>query len=90
VYTGVILDRVAAGGAVIDSSKYSVSKNPLTGLYYRLHILTVGVSALKKYKCVAVIDGVVQYFYLKLDLLGRCNYILVILIVVKQVVYACR
>ena len=90
MYKGVILDRVAASGAVIDSSKYSVSKNPLTGLYYRLHILNVGVSDLRKYKCEANIDGVVQYFYLKLDLLGRCNYILVILIVVKQVFYAFR
>jgi hypothetical protein len=40
-YTGVILDRVAASGAVIDSSKYSVSKNPLTGLYYRLHMTNI-------------------------------------------------
>ena len=85
VYNGGSVDRVAAGSAVTDSSKYSVSKNPLTGLYYRLHILTVGVSDLKKYKCEANIDGGVQFFYLKLDLLGRCNYILVILIVVKQV-----
>jgi hypothetical protein len=43
-------DPVAGGDTTIDSSKYSVSKNPLTGLYYRLHILNVGISDLKKYK----------------------------------------
>jgi hypothetical protein len=76
VYRGVILDRVAYGGAVSDSSKYSVSKNPSTGLYYRLHILNVGVSDLKKYRCETVVNGVIQYFYLQLYLLGKCNYIL--------------
>jgi hypothetical protein len=40
VYNGGLWDIVANSGDVIDSSKYSVSKNPLTGLYYRLHIET--------------------------------------------------
>jgi hypothetical protein len=28
--------NVADGGDVLDGAKYSTSKNPLTGLYYRL------------------------------------------------------
>ena len=42
---------VAIDGDAIDDSKYLVSKNTLTGLYYRLHILNVGVSDLMKYRC---------------------------------------
>ena len=72
MYNGVISNPVASGNAVSNSSKYNVSKIPSTGLYYRLHILKVGVSDLKVYGCEAVINGVVQYFYLQLDLLGRC------------------
>ena len=78
MYIGGSLDRVAASGSVIDSSKYSVSKNPSTELYYRLHILNVGVSDLKKYKCETNVNGMIQHFYIKLDFLGRCNYTLVI------------
>jgi hypothetical protein len=42
--------QVYNGGCVITAviTKYSVSKNPSTGLYYRLHILNVGVSDLKE------------------------------------------
>jgi hypothetical protein len=78
VYNGGLWDIVASSGDVIDSSKYSVSKNPLTGLYYRLHILNVVVSDLKKYKCDAVVNGVFQDFYLQLIFIGMCNYVLVI------------
>ena len=74
MYNGGSVDIVSNGGDVVDESKYSVSKNPLTGLYYRLHILNVGVSDVKKYRCLAVF----QSFYLKLILRGRCNYILII------------
>ena len=70
---------VAAGGTVLDKSKHSVSKNPLTNRYYRLHILNVEVSDLKKYRCQALVNGKNYFFYIKLDFLGRCNYILVIL-----------
>ena len=89
-YADGSLNIIASGGDVTDSSKYSVSTNPL-GLYYRLHILKVGVSDVKKYKCETSINGVLQQFYLQLIFVGRCNYILVIFKVVKhRGFYACR
>ena len=63
---------------VIDSSKYSTSKNSSTELYYILHILNVVVSDLKKYRCSGLDNGVSRAFYLKLDILGRCTDMLVI------------
>ena len=81
VYNGVIWNIIASGSDVTDSSKYSISSNPLTGLYYRLHILNVGVSDLKKYRCEAGVNGVIQNFCAKLDLLSRCIYASVIFIV---------
>ena len=72
------VDIIADGGAVIDNSKYSTSKNSLTGLYYRLHILNVGVSDVKKYRCEGNVNGKIKFFYLQLYLLGRRNYALVI------------
>jgi hypothetical protein len=78
VHNGNDVDIIAADGATIDDSKYSVSKNPpLTGLYYRLHILNVGVSDIKKYKCEAVINRVIQMFYLQLIIIGRCNLLII-------------
>ena len=79
VYNGDRLITVANGGDVSDGSKYSVSTNPSTGLYYRLHILTVGVSDVKEYRCEAVFNGAIRYFYFQLIFIGRCNYILVII-----------
>ena len=73
------VDIIADGGAVIDNSKYSTSKNSLTGLYYRLHILNVGVSDVKKYRCEGNVNGRIKFFYLQLYLLGRRNYALIIL-----------
>ena len=64
--------NIASGGDVIDGSKNSVSKNPWTGLYYRLHILNVGESDIKKYRYEGFVNAVIQQFYLELDLLGRC------------------
>jgi hypothetical protein len=61
---------IAAGGDTTENFKYSVSKNPSTGLYYRLHILNVGVSDLKKYRCERNVNGMIQIFYIELDLLG--------------------
>ena len=78
VYSAGDTNIVANDGLTIDDSKYSTSKNPSTGLYYRLHILNVEVSELKKYRCSGLDNGVNQIFFLKLDLLGRCNCILVI------------
>jgi hypothetical protein len=72
VYSGDDANLVA-----IDGSKYSVSNNPSTGLNYRLHILNVGVSDLKKYRCSGLDNGVYRAFYLKLDILGRCTDMLV-------------
>jgi hypothetical protein len=63
--------KIADGGD-INSSKYSTSKIPSTELYYKLHILNVGVSDVKKYRCEAVVNGGIQLFYLELDLIGRC------------------
>ena len=63
--------NIADGGDVI-GSKYSTSMNPETSKYYRLHILNVGMSDLKKYRCERHVDNMFQHFYLELDLLGRC------------------
>lgn len=78
VYNGDGWGIIASGGDVIDVSKYSIPKNPSTGLYYRLHILNVGVSDVKKYQCVAVINGMIQSFYLQMIIIGICYYILVV------------
>ena len=75
MYNGGSWDIIAYGGEVTDSSKYSVSTNPSTGLYYRLHILNVGISDLKMYNCERTANEGIQSFYFKLDLLGMCNYI---------------
>ena len=64
------MNIIASANDIIYKSKYNVSTNPSTGLYYRLHILNVGVSDVRKYRCQATIEGVTQYFYLMLDLLG--------------------
>jgi hypothetical protein len=79
---------IASGNDINEKSKYSVSKNPSTGLYYRLHILNVRVSDLKKYRCRALVNAMNQQFYLELDLLGRC-YIMEIYNVLKQRLYCC-
>jgi hypothetical protein len=78
VYNGNTWVLIASRADVIEDSKYSTSKNPSTGLYYRLHIMKVGVSDLKKYQCSGAVDGRVQSFFLQLILIGRCNYILAI------------
>jgi hypothetical protein len=74
VYNGGIVDIIADRSDVTDSSKYSTSKNPSTGLYYRLQILNVGVSDVKKYRCQGFNNGMILNFYLQLILLGRCNH----------------
>ena len=71
MYNGGSVDIIASGVDTIDNSKYSTSKNP-TGLYYRLHILNVGESDVKKHKCEGVVNGMILSFYLQLTLLGRC------------------
>ena len=73
MYNGDSVSTLAIGADVTDNSKYLTSKNPLTGQYYRLHILNVGVSDVKKYRCQAYINGMIPRFYLQLILLGRCN-----------------
>ena len=78
MYYGGIWSIIANEGDVTDSSKYSTSKNSSTGLYYRLHILDVKVSDIKKHRCEAVISGEIQTFFLQLILIGRCYCILVI------------
>ena len=78
MYNGNTWVLIASRADVIEDSKYSTSKNPSTGLYYRLHIMKVGVSDLKKYQCSGAVDGRVQSFFLQLILIGRCNYILAI------------
>ena len=79
------MNAIASANDIIDKSKYNVSTNP-AGLYYRLHILNVRVSDVKKYRCSGLVNGVDQEFFLKLDLLGRC-YIMVIFNVMKQRFY---
>ena len=69
VYNGGSVDRVAICSSGT-SPRYTTSKNLSTGLYYRLHILNVGVSDLKKYRCSGNVNGVIQYFYLQLILIG--------------------
>jgi len=44
----------------------NVSTKPSTELYYRLHILNAGVSDVKKYRCQALVNGMIQYIYLQL------------------------
>ena len=41
-------------------------------MYYKLHILNVGVSDVKMHRCKAVVNTVIQDFYIEMDLLGRC------------------
>ena len=76
MYNGGNVDRVAIGSSAA-SSRYTTSKNPSTGLYYRLHILNVGESDLKKFRCGGIVNGVLQNFYLQLIFIGRCYYLLV-------------
>ena len=77
MHNGNDVDIIAADGDTVDDSKYTVSKNPpLTGLYYRLHILNVGVSDIKKYKCEADVN-MIQMFYLQLINIGRCNLLII-------------
>ena len=80
----IIADR----GGTIGDSKYSVSKNPPTGLYCRLHILNAIVSDANMYRCVGNVNGRIELFYLMLDFLGRCNYILGIY-KVGDIIYSC-
>ena len=80
MYNGGSWVRVASASLTIIDSKYSTSRNPSTGLFYRLHILNVAVSDLKKYRC-SGLEVVTKYFYLELILLGRYNYILTIFMV---------
>ena len=87
VYNGGSWNTIAVAFDITDKTKYNVSTNS-AGLYYRLHILNVGVSDVKKYACEAVSDGVIQTFFLKLDLLGRCNP-MVLFNVVKHRLYDC-
>ena len=69
VYNGGSVDIIASGAVITDKSKYNVSTNPSTGLYHRLHVLNVEVSDLKKYRCQAALNGVIQNFYLQLILI---------------------
>ena len=75
MYNGEQVKAVAAGSSVTDGTKHSVSTNPATGLYYKLHVKNVDMSDLKTYRCQAGVD---LLFYLMLVLLGMCNYLLVI------------
>ena len=84
MYNGGSVITVASGAVTVDGSKYSVSMNPSTGQYYRLHILNVGVSDIKKHRCKA---NIFQDFYIKLDVLGRYNYSLVILKVGEKTIF---
>jgi hypothetical protein len=86
VYNGGSWYTVAIGGDVQDGSKYSVSTNPSTGLLYKLHILNVGASDLRKHRYQAAVNRVFQIFYLQLILLGRCYYKLVI-VKVRNIFY---
>jgi hypothetical protein len=81
------VNTIASAFDIIDKSKYKVSTNP-AGLYYRLHILNVGMSDIKKYRCSRLVNAVDQHFYLMLELLGRC-YIMIIFNVMKQRFYCC-
>ena len=78
MYDGGEWVRVASGAIIINEVKYSVSKNPSSGQYNRLHILNVRGSDAKKYRCSGVVNGQNKEFFLQLDLLGRYNYIFVI------------
>jgi hypothetical protein len=83
VYNGGSVITVASGADTIDCSKYSVSRTPSTGQYYRLHILNVGVSDIEKHRCQA---SIFQNFYIQLDILGRYTYSFFILKVGKTTI----
>ena len=52
---------VATRADTVDGSKYSVSNNPSTRLYYILHILNAGVSVwCEKYRCERSVNGMIQ------------------------------
>ena len=76
VYNGGSWNVIADGGDTINVSKYSVSKNPSTGLYYILHIMNIAVSDVKKHRCSGFDNGWFHSFYLQLILIGMCNYTL--------------
>jgi hypothetical protein len=78
MYDGDEWDRVASAAITINKDKYSVSKNPSSRQYYRLHVLNVSRSDVKKYRCRGLVNGQTTDFFLQLDLLGRYNYIFVI------------
>ena len=78
MYYGGEWHRVASAAITSDMNKYSVSKNPSTGHYYRLHILNVKGSDAKKYRCSGLVSGQNKKFFLQLDLLSRYNYIFAI------------
>ena len=61
MYNGGSWNSIAVAFDITDiyKSKYNVSTNS-AGLYYRLHILNVGMSDVKEYKCEAVVDGKIQ------------------------------
>ena len=87
VFNGDSVNIIASGSDVIDISKYSVSMNPSTGQYYGLHILNVGVSDVKKYRCETAINGVLHYFYTKLEFLSRYIYTSVIFNIMRNIFY---
>jgi hypothetical protein len=62
VYNGGSWDTIACDDVNINDTKYSVSKNPSTGLYYRLHLLNVGVSDVNMYICEGNVNGGIHYF----------------------------
>lgn len=59
---------IASGDATINTTKYSVSFNPNTGLYYILHILPAQSSDEAIYRC---IGGLSEVYFIQLTLLGK-------------------
>lgn len=63
---------IASESNVVDPTKYKVSVNPNTGMYYRLHVQSVQPNDEGVYSC---IGGVIESYYIQLFLYGKNFYI---------------
>lgn len=59
---------IASGKDTINTTKYRISSNPNTGLYYRLHILSTQSGDEAIYRC---IGGLIEVYFIQLTLLGK-------------------
>lgn len=63
---------IASESTVVDPTKYKVSVNPNTGLYYRLHVQSVQRNDEGVYSCNG---GLIESYYIQLFIYGKNFYI---------------